>query len=85
MDEQMRLGPWAAGIGAGVVVAVTTNFLNGSDKVRDQLVQVSIQLAKTNETLAAVCKQQEAQQGIDKRQDEAIQQIKLTLERNRIR
>jgi len=85
MDEHLRLGPWAAGVGAGVAVALVSNLLNGGDQARDQLVQVSIQLAKTNETLATVCKQLELQPGIDKRQDQEIHHIRLLLERNRIR
>lgn len=81
----MFLGPWAAAVACGVLVAAAGNFLNGGEKTRAELVQVTIQLAKTNETLAMACKQLEEKAAVDKRQDAELQELRLKLERNRIR
>jgi hypothetical protein len=85
MNDSTRLGPWAAAVGSGIVVAIASNYINGGNQTRDQLVQVSIQLAKTNETLSMVCKQLEEKVAVDKRQDAELEQLRLRLERHRIR
>jgi hypothetical protein len=85
MNDSMRLGPWAAGVGAGIAVAIAGNYINGGNEIRAKLVQVAIEQAKTNEILAILCKQQEEKDAVDKRQDAELEELRLKLERNRIR